>query len=638
MMSLDNVFEPDALAAWGERIHRRLGQGAAPGPIAYVAEPKIDGLAISLRYEGGRLVGAATRGDGRVGEDVTANVATMAAVPARLPPGAPAVLEVRGEVYMTRRAFDALNVDQAERGGRAFVNPRNAAAGALRQKDPAVTARRELSLWVYELAELEGGAQPARHHEALELLAGFGFPVNDEIRRFDDLEAVLAYCGHWEAHRHDLDYEIDGVVVKVDDLSRRAELGSTSRAPRWAIAYKFPPEERTTLLRGILVSVGRTGRATPYAVLEPVFVGGVTVSQATLHNEDQVRAKDVRPGDTVIVRRAGDVIPEVVGPVLGARPSGSEPWRFPRQCPCERRSILVRPPGAADTRCVDPGCPFQSHGAIEHFAARSAMDIEGLGERRVRELVELGLVATPADLYELDWDVVRARPGWGDTSVANLQGAIEASKQRPLARLLVGLNIRHLGPAGAEALARGRGHLDRIADAGVEELAAIEGVGPVIAASVVSWFADPEHRTMVDRLRRAGLNLAGPTGPASSSTLAGMAVVVTGTLEGFSREGAEAAIVAAGGRSPSTVSARTTAVVAGSSPGASKIDKAAALGVPVIDEAAFVALLETGELPRGPPGGGLVVLGARPPAVQVTSKHQRNEPASGPVRPCERGQ
>jgi DNA ligase (NAD+) len=378
MMSLDNAFDDTELRAWGDRIRRRLGD--AEEQIDYACEPKIDGLAISIRYERGRFVRAATRGDGRVGEDVTANIATLRQVPDRLPAGAPSVVEVRGEVFMTTPAFEALNAHQVDHGLRAFVNQRNAAAGSLRQKDPSVTAGRDLSLWCYQLGEIEGGPAFTTHHETLEFLAGLGFPVNPEIRVVPTLEEVHDLCRHWQEHRHDLDYEIDGVVVKVDDLARRGELGSTSKAPRWAIAYKFPPEERTTRLLDIKISVGRTGRATPYAVLEPVFVGGVTVGQATLHNQDQVRAKDVRPGDVVIVRRAGDVIPEVLGPVLAERPDGLEPWTFPTTCPCPVGATLVRPEGEADTRCVHPECPFQVQGSIEHFASRGALDIEGLGE------------------------------------------------------------------------------------------------------------------------------------------------------------------------------------------------------------------------------------------------------------------
>lgn len=602
MMSLDNAVDEAELRAWGERLQRRLAEGDGPVAIRYVCEPKIDGLAVSIRYEGGRFVQGATRGDGRVGEDVTANIATIGQVPDRLGPDAPDVLEIRGEVYMSRPAFEALNEHQVAHGLRPFVNPRNAAAGALRQKDPSVTASRELSMWCYQLGEIQGGPPLRTHTETLELMRSLGFPVNPEVRTVDSLEEVLEYCQHRQAHRHDLPYEIDGVVVKVDDLALRGDLGATSKAPRWAIAYKFPPEERTTKLLSIEVSVGRTGRATPYAVLEPVFVGGVTVSQATLHNEDQVRAKDVRPGDTVIVRRAGDVIPEVLGAVLAERPEGTEPWTFPKDCPvCGAE--LVRPEGEADTRCVNVACPARAAGAIEHFASRGAMDIEGLGEQRIQQLMELGLVRDIADIYSIDWDVLRPLDGWGETSIRNLQEAIEASKSQPLSRLLVGLNIRHLGPAGAEALAAARGHLDRIMDAPVEELASVEGVGPVIAQSVADWFAEEANRDVIERLRAAGVNVEGPEVDDVEQTLAGMTVVVTGTLQGYNREEVEAAIKARGGKSPGSVSKKTTALVVGEGPGASKLSKATELGVPILDEAGFEHLLATGDLPASPSDG-----------------------------------
>jgi len=599
LLSLDNAFVEEDLRSWDERLQRRLGVAEGDAPIAYgyVCELKIDGVAISLRYEDGALAQAATRGDGRVGEDVTANIRTIADIPDRLPAGAPAVLEVRGEVYMTTAAFERLNEWAAEHGHAPFINPRNSAAGALRQKDPSVTGRRELSMWSYGLGEVQGGPSLARHEEMFDLLRELGFPVNPEIRTVDHIDEVVALCAHWEQHRHDLPYEIDGVVVKVADLARRADLGVTTRAPRWAIAYKFPPEERTTTLLDIMVSVGRTGRATPYAVLEPVFVGGANVERATLHNQDQVAAKDVRPGDTVIVRRAGDVIPEVVGPVLAARPDGLDPWTFPVTCPCPVQSTLVRPEGESDTRCVHPECPFQVQGAIEHFASRGGMDIEGLGERTVAQLIELGLLHDVAGVYELDFDRILELEGYGQTSVDNLRAAIDASKDRPLRHLLVGLNIRHLGPAGAEALARRFGHLDDIVAADAETLAAVDGVGPTIATSVRSWFDDPAHLGVIERLRDAGVNLEGDAAPDVEQTLAGLSVVVTGTLEGYNREEVEEAIKSRGGKAPGSVSKKTTAVVVGDGPGASKLTKAEDLGIPVLDEAGFEHLLATGELP-----------------------------------------
>ena len=616
MMSLDNVFGEDELGAWAERLHRRLAGGrgaakaseddadggAAPASVGYVCELKIDGLAISIRYEGGRYVRAATRGDGRTGEDVTENVRTIAQVPERLGRGAPEVVEVRGEIYMALSAFRALNERQVAAEQRPFVNPRNAAAGALRQKDPRITAERELALWAYQLGEVRGGPAFTTHHETLEWMGELGFPVNPEVRRVTGPPEILDLCTHWQQHRHDLDYEIDGVVIKVDDLARREMLGSTSKAPRWAIAYKFPPEERTTRLQDILVSIGRTGRATPYAVLEPVFVGGVTVGQATLHNEDQVRAKDVRPGDKVLVRRAGDVIPEVLGAVVADRPPDTQPWEFPTTCPCPVGSTLVRPEGEAEHRCIHPECPIQRHGAIEHFASRGALDIDALGAKRIAQLIEAGMVSSVADLYGLDWEAVAGLERMGELSAANLRASIEASRERPLPRLLVGLNIRHLGPAGAEALAAAFGNLDRILGSSVEALAAADGVGTIIAESVHTWFSDPANQALVERLRAAGLNFEAPEGDEQPKILAGLTVVVTGTLEGFSREEAEAAIKVRGGKSPGSVSKKTTAVVVGEGPGASKVSKAEELGIPVLDEAGFRTLLDTGELPE--PAGG----------------------------------
>ncbi len=595
MMSLDNAFELDELLAWGARLHRRLGQDE-DAAIDYVCELKIDGLAVSIRYEQGRYVQAATRGNGRVGEDITANVATLDQVPERLGANAPAVLEVRGEIYLPVSEWEKLNQAQEDQGLPRYVNPRNTAAGSLRQKDPAVTASRKLALWSYQLGQVEGGPAFTSHHQTLEYLESLGLPVNPNIRVLGGLAEVHEYCESWQDHRHDLDYEIDGVVVKVDDLAMREELGATAKAPRWAIAYKFPPEERTTLLRDIQVSIGRTGKATPFAVLEPVFVGGSTVGVATLHNQDQVAAKDVRPGDTVIVRKAGDVIPEVVGPVRDLRPKGLAEWSFPTTCPvCE--GPLVRLEGESDTFCTNLDCPAQVAGRIEHFASRGAMDIEGFGEQRAQLFTGLGIVADIGDLYTIDWDRVLGLEGFGEIAVRNLRAAIEASRQRPLANLLVGLNIRHLGGTMSEVLAAGLGSLDRIMAASEEELVAVDGVGPIIARSVHEFFRSDANRAVVEKLRAAGLNFEGPERPTVEQTLVGKSVVVTGTLDGYTREEVEDAIKARGGKAPGSVSKKTTAVVLGREPGQAKVTKAEELGVPVIDEAAFTHLLETGDLP-----------------------------------------
>jgi DNA ligase (NAD+) len=600
MMSLDNAMDTEELAAWGDRTARALSRlGLDADGIGYVCELKIDGLAVSLRYEHGRFVLGATRGDGRTGEDVTANLRTIADIPDELPAGAPEVVEVRGEVYLPVSEFTKLNEAMAASGQRTYVNPRNTAAGSLRQKDASITASRKLAFWSYQLGELvpaPGTTEPTTHHGTLDLLRDLGFPVNPAIERVESLDDVYTFCRSWQAHRHDLDYEIDGVVVKLDDLALREQLGVTSKAPRWAIAYKFPPEERTTKLKAILVSIGRTGRATPFAQLEPVFVGGAMVSQATLHNQDQVAAKDVRPGDTVIVRRAGDVIPEVVGPVLAERRKGTRRWVFPSDCPvCG--TALVRPDGEADHRCPNLACPARVAGSIEHFASRGALDIEGFGEQRVRLFQSLGMLRDVSDIYTMDLDRLAGLEGFGDTSIANLRAAIDTSRRRSLASLLVGLNIRHLARAGSEALASHFGHLDKIMDATLADLTSVEGVGPTIAESVHEWFADPDNRALVERLRAAGVNLVGPEATGIPQTLAGQSIVVTGTLAGYSREDAEAAIKARGGKSPGSVSAKTTAVVVGEGAGASKLTKAADLGIPTLDEAAFEALLENGELP-----------------------------------------
>jgi len=602
MQSLDNAFTESELEAWGRRIERLIGDVSAVG---LVCELKIDGVAMSLLYEHGRLVRGSTRGDGRVGEDLTANVRTIQAIPDHLildalDAPAPRLLEVRGEVYMPLSSFEELNRRQEEAGLRRFANPRNAAAGSLRQKDSRVTASRDLSFFCYQVGDIEGGPSFETHFQTLDFLRDAGFPVNPEIRQVHGLEPAVRFTEHWLAHRHDLDYEIDGAVVKVDDLRLRNELGSTSKAPRWAIACKYPPEERTTLLQAIDVSIGRTGKATPFARFDPVFVGGSTIRVATLHNEDQVRLKDVRPGDTIWVRKAGDVIPEVVGPVLANRPRGAREWHFPKTCPvCG--SPLERLPGVSDTFCTNSECPAQRQGRIEHFSSRGAMDIEGLGEKTVAQFIELGLLRDVADIYHLDYGRVRELEGWGEVSVANLRTAVEASKDRPLANLLVGLNIAHVGGTGAQVLARSFGSLDRIIAATEHELAGVEGIGPTIAASVHSFFANAPNRELVERLRAAGLNFAGPVAPEVSQVLAGKSIVVTGTLEGWGREGAEEAIKARGGKAPGSVSKKTDAVVVGSEPGHAKLTKAQELNVPILDEAGFAHLLETGEVRPAPP-------------------------------------
>ncbi len=639
MMSLDNAFEQAELDAWADRLRRQLPDTDLES-LDFSCEPKVDGVAMSLTYVDGRFVRAATRGDGVTGEDVTANVATIRVVPRVLETPAPHHLEVRGEVYMPTATFAELNRRAEAQGTKTFANPRNAGAGSLRQKDPAVTASRPLSFWAYQIGEIDGaipeetdggkatrragrdaGAQwpPATQSGALELLRAAGFPVSPDARKVHGVSAAFARCRELEAHRHDLPYEIDGVVVKVDDLSLHDRLGATSRAPRWAIAFKFPPEDRTTRLVDIMVSIGRTGRATPFAMLEPVFVGGSTVRLATLHNEDQVRLKDVRPGDLVIVHKAGDVIPEVVGPVLGPSAQRRPPWKFPTTCP-SCGGPLTRLPGESDTYCTNIDCPAQRVQRIVHFASRSGMDIEGLGEERVVQLVKAGMVADPADLYLLEPARLSTLERMGEISSKNLVDAIEASKSRPLSRLLVALGIRHVGPTGARALARAFGTLGALRHASVEELAAVDGVGTVIADSLAEFFANEKNSAVVDRLVVLGLQTeepgvaagaagaaggaagsaapAGAAGEGHAATLAGKSVVVTGTLEGYTREEAEEAILSRGGKSPGTVSKKTFAVVVGTAPGTAKTQKAEELGVPVVDGDRFAELLETGEIPR----------------------------------------
>ncbi|MYB29384.1 MAG: NAD-dependent DNA ligase LigA, partial [Acidimicrobiaceae bacterium] len=495
-----------------------------------------------------------------------------------------------------------LNARQAERGEKAYVNPRNAAAGSLRQKDARVTAERGLSFWCYQLGFAEGGPAFSSHMQTLDWLKSLGLPVNEHAVCLADLAAVEAHVADFERRRHEFDYEFDGLVVKVDDLGLQDSLGVDAKAPRWAIAYKFPPEERTTKLLDIEVSIGPSGQATPFARLEPVFVGGVTVATATLHNEDQVAAKDVRPGDTVIVRRAGEVIPEVVGPVLSERPEGSEPWSFPRDCPVCGEA-LQRAEGMSATQCVNYSCDRQIRGRIEHFVGRAAMDIEFLGERNIDRFVTEGLLRDVVGLYKLDFEKIEQMEGFGHISVNNLRNSIEASKQQPLSRLLFALSIPEIGQVNAQVLAASFGDIDSILQAGEEALAEVEGFGPIIAASVRAWFDDARNLKLIEGLREVGLRMEVDE-PADSGegeplpqTLAGMSVVVSGTLEGFSRDGAKQAILVRGGSAPGSVSGRTTALVVGADPGASKLRKAEASGVPVIDEAAFQQLLETGQLP-----------------------------------------
>ena len=598
MYSLHNAFDEGALRSWHDRTCKRLGSK----PAAFTVEPKFDGVAVSVRYEDGLLVRAATRGDGKTGEDVTHTACGIVDLPDRLT-GAniPRVVEVRGEVYLRRSAFAALNDAQRAAGDKAYVNPRNAAAGALRLKDAAESARRGLSLWCYQLAATEPPLNVASHHDTLLWLRSVGLPVNDETVLCDTFEQVIERVGSFDEARKNLDYDCDGIVVKIAALADQAALGADSKAPRWAVAFKFPPEERTTKLVDIEVSIGPGGQATPWARLAPVFVGGATVSAATLHNADQVALKDVRPGDTVIVRRAGEVIPEVVGAVVADRAAGSRPWVFPTDCP-QCGSRLVREDGAKATLCKNFACPAQRRGRVEHFASRHAMDIEHLGERTVGQLVDAGLVHDVAGLYSLDFDAVAALDGLGAVAVANLRRALEDSKNRSVARLLFAVNIPDIGRGHSDRLAAAMVSVDAIAAATVEQLKEVDKFGEITGASVWRWFRDPANVELIGRLRAAGVRMCDDP-PAEVAvdvpqTLARMTLVVTGTLADWDRDSIKTVVASHGGRAASSVSSRTTAVVAGAKPGGSKLAKAESLGVPVWDEAEFLAVLAGGSPPQ----------------------------------------
>jgi DNA ligase (NAD+) len=583
MLSLDNAFSLEELEAWATRVERDAGTG-----VRYSCEQKIDGVAVALTYEKGVLTKGATRGDGRVGEDITANVRTVKTIPRKLEVrDPPAYLEVRGEVYLPVKAFEKLNEQLLEAGQRAFANPRNSAAGSLRQKDPKVSASRPLSLWVHSFGYAEG-VRFDSHSGFLAWCRDAGLPVQPTAEVEDDLRGVERYLERWNKDRHTVDWEIDGTVIKVDQRQLQEELGATSHAPRWALAYKFPPEERTTRLRSIEVHTGRTGVVTPFARLEPVFVSGVTVTTATLHNEDEVKRKDVREGDTVIVRRAGDVIPEVVGPVLSKRKRGARRWRFPTTCD-SCGTELVRREGEAYWRCPNKrGCPSQNVEWLFAFASRGAMDIEGLGYKTGFLLMDLGWVKDPGDVYSLTAEQLAQLPGFKEKRISNLLEAIEGSKDRPIWRLLVGLNIPHVGSTIAQLLARAFGSIDAIAAASEEDIDDVEGIGPEIASSVHAWFHDKDNRKLLEKLRRAGVRMQddAPAEPEGEQTLAGETIVLTGGLESMSRDEAAAAAEAAGAKVASSVSKKTSFVVVGENAG-SKAAKAEELGIEMIDEAEF---------------------------------------------------
>ena len=592
MLSLDNVFDTDELEQWAQRAAKGLLVDV--NDLDFAVEPKIDGLALSITYVDGQLIQAATRGDGRVGEDVTDNVKTIKNVPKSLK-GATGRVEVRGEVFLAKADFEELNNRQRDAGAKEFANPRNAAAGSLRQKDSAATAQRPLSFLSYQLVDLDNSLNFTSYKSTIDQLSNWGFLTSKELSVEHGVKKMIARSSWFEEHRHSLVYDIDGVVIKLDVLAQREDLGFTSRAPRWAIARKLPPEERTTRLLAIEVSIGRTGRATPYAVLEPVVVAGSTVSMATLHNQDQVALKDVRPGDLVIVRKAGDVIPEVVAAVPEKDFKRKSAWKFPTTCP-ECGGALERVGEESDTYCVNAACPAQQMQQIIHFASRGALDIEGLGEQRVSQLLEAGLISDVADLFTLDVARIAALEGLGELSANSLVSAIDGAKTMPLSRVLVGLGIRHVGPVAAREIAKVFKTYDALKAAPLEVLEAIDGIGPVIAQSMFEFARDPESALRLDRLKASGVALVEPeVSNALEQTLSGKAVVVTGSVDGYSRDGAEAAIIARGGTSPGSVSKKTYCVVVGDAPGASKVTKAEELSIPMIPGSQFESLLNKGD-------------------------------------------
>ena len=589
--------------AFDARVRKELGLGDTDPPVGYVAELKFDGLAMNLRYEQGVLVQAATRGDGEVGEDVTQNVRTIGQIPLRIVapgdaavPPVPPVLEVRGEVYMRRDDFEALNARQREKGEKTFVNPRNAAAGAVRQLDPAIAAQRPLSFYAYGLGEVtppeQGGPAFDTHFQLLQTLKSWGFPVVSSVERAQGATGLVAYHERIGALRDSLPFDIDGVVYKVDSLALQRQMGFVTREPRWAIAHKYPAQEQLTTVLDIDVQVGRTGKLTPVAKLAPVFVGGVTVTNATLHNEDEARRKDVRVGDTVIVRRAGDVIPEVVGVLANKRPAGAQMFTMPDRCPvCG--SAAVREPGEADTRCTGGlFCSAQRKQAILHFAQRRAVEVEGLGDKLVDQLVDTGVINTLPDLYRLGLTALASLDRMAEKSGQNILQALEKSKQTTLPRFLFGLGIRHVGEATAKALARHFGGLDAVMAATQEQLLEVPDIGPIVAQSIRTFFDQPHNREVVEQLRACGMTWAeGEPTAQAPKPLAGKTVVLTGTLPTLSRDQAKDRLEAAGAKVAGSVSRKTDYVVAGAEAG-SKLDKAREFGVKVLDEAGLLALLD----------------------------------------------
>lgn len=631
MLSLDNVYDEGELRAFDERVRRGLDSaGTQADAVDYVAELKIDGVSIALTYVDGVLTRAATRGDGIRGEDVTANVRTVRAIPLRLGAGAPSGrIEVRGEVYLPRSAFERINAEREQLDEPLFANPRNAAAGTLRNLDPGLVAKRGLSALTYQLVNGRpegrplppGEPSPApqvddlkvglseRHSEILKRLREWGLPVEAHWQHCLGADALVAFCAEWAERRRSLPFDTDGVVIKVDSYTQRHSLGATSRFPRWATAFKFPAEQKTTLLRRIEVNVGRTGAVTPFAVLDPVFVAGSTISMATLHNADDLARKDIREGDWVIIEKAGDVIPRVVAPILSRRPDDSQPWVMPTTCPrCGSR--LVREEGEAVWRCENTSCPARLQRGLEHFAARGAMNIDGLGESLIAQLIENGLIRDSADVYALSADQLanltststradgrEIRRRFGDKNAAKVVEQIERSRTNELWRLIYGLGIRHVGERGAQVLSRAFRSMDGLVTATADELQRTQEIGPVLAKSVRSWMDEPRNRQLLERLRAAGVSMEVPESERASSpaggALSGRTYVITGTLTAMTRDQAEAALKRLGAKVAGSVSRKTTGVVVGAEAG-SKAEKARQLGVPMLDEAAFLDLISGG--------------------------------------------
>ena len=586
LLSLGNAFGEEELRAW----HKRAAGLAETEHFDLVCEPKIDGLAVALEYREGQFAVGSTRGDGQRGENITQNLRTIKTIPQRISgKGLPSRFEVRGEVFMTKGGFEKMNEQRADQGEPLFANPRNSAAGAVRQLDPSITAERPLDCFIYALGWAEGGSTPASHMQTLQWLGKLGFQINPHIEKYRTIDRVWQNCQTWVDKRDTLDYEIDGVVVKIDDLALHERLGVVGREPRWAVAFKFPPTQRTTVLKDIAVNVGRTGSINPFAVLEPVNIGGATVKMATLHNEEDIKRKDVRIGDTVIVQRAGDVIPQVVGPVLSKRTGKERRFRPPRKCPsCKTK--LVRPEGEVMRYCVNPACPAQAFRRMEHFVSRGAMDIDGVGEQLSLTLMKEGLVKDPADLYALTKEQLLDLERMGEKSAQNVVAAIDASRKRPLSRVLFALGIRHVGSETASLLAEHFGSMEALMEASADELAAVPTIGPVVAESVHGYFREKQSRTLIERLQAGGVQMKAAAPATRDGPLSGQSFVISGTLAAFSRPEAEARIRSLGGSTSSSLTKKTDVLVIGDSPG-SKLAKAQRYETTILDNEAFMALL-----------------------------------------------